>query len=298
MPRKLQAPELTEDKSGMGETIETHPCYAVVGVHHVHGTPGSVCFGSDFRHHATIRLRIQRASLRRGLSHDWVHPTAGGRDARDVVEIEMTEAQWSSVISNPNRGEGLPCTLLSIGGQMVPGIDKPTDREQQFKDELLKKIKGLTNAIAEATEAVHDARMTQQSRGRILERLASVSQELKDNLPFVVSSAEEHIDQSKDRALIDIHAHMTRSLQALQARFGVAATQHVAQTLLDVNSVERPSVDPGGTMTAMDLALQLERVPFDTPVLMPDLRPVTSLVYDAANGRAIVSDDESGDSQP
>lgn len=106
MPRTLQAPELTEDKSPIGETVETHPCYAVIGVSHVQGTPGSVCFGSDFRHHATIRLRIQRASLRRGLSHDWVHPTAGGRQSRDVVEIEMTALGWRTDGARHRQADG------------------------------------------------------------------------------------------------------------------------------------------------------------------------------------------------
>ena len=77
---------------------EVHPAFAVVTTSRSQGTDRTL-FQSDLRHHEMIRLTISRATRKRDLNRDWVHPS------EELIEIEMSLARWSDtrISSSPVR---------------------------------------------------------------------------------------------------------------------------------------------------------------------------------------------------
>lgn len=115
MPRPIEEPVVTTEKWGSGEEIKTtHPAFAQIAASRVNGS--TVLYGSDFVHYAAIRIRIHTSTQYRSLAHDRYH------ERENLVEVELSEAQWAHFISSLNMGSGSPCTLTSLGGKMVPGL--------------------------------------------------------------------------------------------------------------------------------------------------------------------------------
>src|SRR5688572_30436551 len=99
--REVQEP--TVDERG----DERHPAWGMIGAARVQTTPpGAVLFDSDLRHQHNVIITLYEARRNRGdLYRD--HLMA----ERQVVEVQMSEAQWASFVSSMNAGDGVPCTI-------------------------------------------------------------------------------------------------------------------------------------------------------------------------------------------
>src|SRR3546814_5396409 len=86
-----------------------------------------VCSSDLFPHQNFVSIRICRSSLNRDLSNDWHY----GKD--QMMEVNMSEAQWATFVSSMNVGSGTPCTLASVDGQPVPGLTLPTKTAKSTK---------------------------------------------------------------------------------------------------------------------------------------------------------------------
>lgn len=83
---------------------EVHPAWATIGAYRGQST-GTYLFDSDVKHQNTVTIRLYEANRKRDLHHDWIH---GGKE---IMEVELSEAQWASFVSAMNSGSGVPCTL-------------------------------------------------------------------------------------------------------------------------------------------------------------------------------------------
>lgn len=184
---------------------ESHPAYAVIGASRVHGSPGAVLFGSDFRHQSYIVIRIAKAELRRGLSRDWVH----GRE--QLMEVALSEAQWATFLSTLNVGEGTPTTLRWTPGGDVPAIIPTTNRRDQYNGEVDDRLTHALDLIHEASAAAPTKKMKAQ--------LDKAAQELESNLDFVARSFDEHAERTVEKAKVEVAAYISGAIQ----RAGIAA---------------------------------------------------------------------------
>lgn len=216
MSRPVEAPTVVipADRRHYDEII-THPAYGQIGASRVSGH--SVLYGSDFRHNGCMRIRIHKSELNRGLSNDWYH------EREEIVEVELSEAQWATFVSTPNMGSGTPCTITSIGQRMVPGIPDPINRRQQFQREADKQ---LTTALAEldALRAEIEAlKVSDKQKQALRSRVQVARQELASNLGFVADQFGEHMEKVVEHAKIEVEAYLTGAvvrsgLQALGAK--------------------------------------------------------------------------------
>lgn len=138
---------------------ERHPAFALIGASRVSvgGVgQGAVLFDSDILHGHTVRVRLMVATRRRDLSHDWIH------GEKQIIEVEMSEAQWASFVSSMNCGDGVPCTIRYRDGAPIPGFE-------------LDPRLGITMAETKAS--------AEKAFGGIKEAMAAYEQALKDKVP-------------------------------------------------------------------------------------------------------------------
>lgn len=85
---------------------ESHESFGMMGFSRVQcGGDGAALHGSDLKHNTLIRMTLSHGSKKRGLSNDWYH--AEGR----IAEVEMSQNQFSEMITSMNMGDGIPVTL-------------------------------------------------------------------------------------------------------------------------------------------------------------------------------------------
>jgi hypothetical protein len=219
----MSAPEILTPSGfdeGDGRIRETHPAFAVVAVTRSSGTPRAL-FQSDLRHQETITLTISEADRIRDLNHDRVHPT------RELIEIEMSLAQWGSVVSSMGIGSGVPVTLRrreTLGRVALlphlPRIRKNLDEVNSAVDKLLERA---VASFTELSTAIEEKKGVKAIREALRTHGFSLSH-AKNNAAFAVTSLAEAAEFITSQARADIEAHILAASRLTgQAPIEVAA---------------------------------------------------------------------------
>lgn len=212
--RDIENP-ITVTKKGPGnsdEQVTTHPSFAQIGCYRSQGGHRAL-YDSDFEHRAVMTIRINLSELHRNLSNDWHF----GRE--EIVEIEMSEAQWATFISSPNMGSGVPCTLRQFNGEIIPGLPSPKDRTEQFGNEMKKAVGESLTELSELMAEIDAMGLPKGKAEKLKFRLRVAHSKLSSNLPFVADQFGEHMELTVERAKQEVHGYMTGVVQ----RAGITA---------------------------------------------------------------------------
>lgn len=193
MPRPPDAPP-TQNEHG----DDTHPAWGLIGASRVsQSPPGATLFDSDIHHHHYVVVRLGRATRSRSLMRDMHF----GRE--QIVEIAMSEAQWASFVSSMNVGQGVPCTLLAVDGELMPGlVHEP--RLAETMDEVRNATQEAMRKIEEAFAAYEEKKSADNLR-----TLRSAIKNVPANMVFAAESLSEHAENVVQRARADIEAMVT-----------------------------------------------------------------------------------------
>jgi hypothetical protein len=213
--RHEQEPVESIDKFDRRKTYD-HPAFGQIGASRVQGG-GFALYGSDFRHDATIEIRIHRSQLQRDLSRDWHFE----RD--EIVSVRLSEAQWATFISSLNNGSGVTCTIHAVERERMPDIARRTERDvvnREFEERVERIAKHIGDAISDMESAMDG--LSKAKREKLLERMRRAHKEVYDSMPFAAKCFAEHVEDTVEKAKIEveayIHARMMRAgLKALGA---------------------------------------------------------------------------------
>ena len=187
---------------------ESHPSWALIGVSRVMaGGKGVPMFDSDVRHNNFVVLRVQTATRKRDLHRDWIHSD------KLVMEIEMSEVQYASMISTMNSGDGVPATLRYVrDGKLQEVPPAPFDsRLEQTHTEVTSKTHETFGRIEEAWK-VYKAKPNAANR----RELELAIQNASSNIDYAAKSLTEHAEAVVQKARADIEA-MVVNAEQLQA---------------------------------------------------------------------------------
>lgn len=192
----------------------SHPSIGAIHISRVSGHRHLV--GSAVAHQHYVALRISRADLM-----DWDH-----RDAEviskqlPIVEIAMTEAQFSRLICSWGQGSGVPCTLTDAPPEGTPTLrveQPPTAKplsgrlSDKYKEILDETRDRLESAKREVRQAVGDRLGVKATKeiDRTLDLLVSLTHA---NLAYVEQMMAEMTEAHVDRARYDVEAAMQNAL--------------------------------------------------------------------------------------
>lgn len=196
--REPQEPTL--DKWG----AEVHPAFGMITAHRVsHSSPGAVLFDSDIKHQHTVVLTIMRASRKRDLNHDWIHP------GEAVSEVEMSEAQWASFVSAMNT-TGVPCTLRRVADDWgIPDVP--------YDPRLAHSMRETTEAADRMYDNVREVleRVKEKPTKANLRDLEIAIDNAKPNVEFAGRTLAKHAENVVQRARADIEAIVTHKAAQL-----------------------------------------------------------------------------------
>lgn len=184
----------------------THPAYGLAAISKLSGSSIGL-FGSSVTCNHPISLRISKASVRRDLCTDWYYPEA------EIVEIWLSPAQFTEMITSPNSGVGVPCTIRHVGyeyNEMPPIASK----REQFTDEVREHAATIAkrlDSLEEFAKKLQDAKtVSKADRKELLERIRMARQEIASNLPFVLDQFNEHADKILSEAKSEFEAFLSQ----------------------------------------------------------------------------------------
>jgi hypothetical protein len=184
----------------------------------LYGGGGVRMFGSPIESPTTIRLTIRRAVVKRDLAQDWYH----GRD--ELIEVRMSPAQFAELITNMNVGDGIPCTLVRVGGERQPECPQRHVREEivdEFKSgmaDLAKRVAALSAAALDIVNNKDKKTLTNADRDAIRAALGQITRFLTDSGPFIHSQFDEAMDKTVNAAKAEVAAAITTIAHGLGLR--------------------------------------------------------------------------------
>jgi len=187
---------------------EVHPSYGVMGFSRTTGTPRPL-FGSSIKHDQTITLRISHGKLYRDFQKNRY------MDGNQIIEVEMSSAQFAEAITTLNIGSGVPVTLRFIAG--TGDIENPP--EVNFRERAKNELKAEMGELAERiNELAKDTKEILESKGtitaagkkKLLQDLEFLVQEVRGNIPF----AHECFQEAVEETVVDAKAEIDATLMA------------------------------------------------------------------------------------
>jgi hypothetical protein len=215
------APVETEEKWGGSGTRQkfTHDAFGTITMTTVTGGDKSTLFGSDLGHNQCVRISIQRASLSRDLSHDWIHG-----ESRPIVEFEMSHAQFAQFITSQGQGCGTPVTLRyapepGTDTETMPGIRKIETKHETFRREIqqsaAEQTAKVSAALADLQAMADNGKINMKEFRAALHTAKCQIGNLPTNLAYTVRSAEEALEKATSDAKIEVEAFVNATAQRL-----------------------------------------------------------------------------------
>jgi hypothetical protein len=199
---------------------EVHPAFGMISaVRASYSGDGQVLFQSDIKHGHTIRISVSGATRKRDLHHDWVHD-----DARPLIEVELSEAQWASFVSSMNT-TGVPCTIRRTETDWnIPGLvydPRLAHSMNEVRGAADKTFAKIRDALADYENAVAEKAGAKVLREK-LRSLHYTVENTEGNLAFAAKSLTEHAENVVQKARADIEAMVGAEAQRLGLTAGEA----------------------------------------------------------------------------
>ena len=203
-------------KDSLNSEPEVHESYGLLSFTRTTGTPRAL-FGSTIRHGDTVRLTISEGQVYRDFQRNRY------MDGKELIEVEMSAAQFAEAITTMNVGVGVPVTL-----QHVMGSRKSAPPSVDFKERAKTELKEEMSVLAERIEELaKDAKEILTRKGgpinaaekkKILDDLMQLKQEVESNIPFAHECFQEAVEETVVQAKAEVDACMT----AMRERLGQA----------------------------------------------------------------------------
>ena len=195
-------------KHDNGREVEKHESFGLVSFSRITGGGKRRFFGSPLRDHASsISLTIKKAYREHELSQDWIF------EDREVVEVEMTAAQFATLLTTMNYGSGVPCTIRRIEGRRMD--DPPEEKievdriRDGFNDDLSALVEKIAKNRRRVDEIIETGNKTKKAMREISSMLASIEQDVRSNLPFVAEQFERATEKIVNVAKAEVDAFVT-----------------------------------------------------------------------------------------
>ena len=198
----------------MRNNPKKHPSYGLVSFSRLScGGGREKLFCSSILHHfTTVKLTIHEAELTHDLCYDSVFPN------KQIVEVELSAAQFAELLTTMNMGSGVPCTIRWREG--VGQVEPPPDDEieidrvhESFKANMAERIEWLLGKRRELGEILKKKAIGKQDRVEIEHIIEGVIAEFRSSAPFAVDEFSEATEKIVTAAKAEVDSFVTQVVQ-------------------------------------------------------------------------------------
>lgn len=193
------------------ENQEEHPSYGQLQISKISSNQRVPLYGTSNQCREIIRLSITRSKLCRDLSRSWFFQT------EELIQIDMSPAQFAEAITSLNQGSGTPVTLRRVLNERYDSPPYKDERDlfdKEFKEDV-HDIMGATNTlIDEAKKVLNQKTVTKTSLKDLINKLEQIQKGVRSSIPFVAQSFNEHIEKSVSSAKIEIETYIDSKIRS------------------------------------------------------------------------------------
>jgi hypothetical protein len=177
---------------------DSHPAFGQVCVIKGHRQGNCNLYGTSLRKHpATFTISISESKRDHHLSRDWYH------SRKELIEIELSAAQFIGMIAEMNMGDGFPCTIRRFNGKLIPDIPDEDVVEVDrvcdgFKEQMDKTLKELREGESRAVEILGQKSIKVSDKKELQTIVEKASNFLWNHAPFIMDSFAESADKVKE----------------------------------------------------------------------------------------------------
>ncbi len=188
----------------MPEVIYKHPSYCLVSFSRRQGNPK--LFGSALTmHYSYVTLQIKTTSLVRDEHDDRYDGQING----DIIEVDMSAAQFAELLTTMNVGLGTPGTLRRLNNVAIeepPDLPSEVEHIQMTFDKDLRSFAKtvLEKSLPQARKILEKPSLNKADRAELLNILESVSRRLTDAVPFILEMFNESVGKRVTAAKTEI----------------------------------------------------------------------------------------------
>jgi len=180
-----------------GEKKE-HKSFGIMGFTRKQSAAGVNLFGSDLEHSTIISMTLKHAEIERDLSRNWYF----GKNL--IVEVDMTQNQFSEMITSMNMGDGIPVTVKYTekdGYIDEPAIENMVETHSDEFKKTAHKVGADANTLYDEMEELFSKGGTikKADKERLLNKLYHVQQDINANMPFM----EKQFAKAMDKTVTD-----------------------------------------------------------------------------------------------
>ena len=200
-----------------------HPSYGQASISRVTSNKGAVMYGSTLKHDSFLSFRLYQSELWRDSGIERYHTTG-----KCLVEFDLSEAQFTQLITTMNIGSGVPVTLRHINGQ---NVERPPERNERVKiDEDIKKAanKAVENSravLASIGQMIESGKFNKTEMRKLYGELSNAIQHMTGSAPFLIEMFNESLEKAVTSAKADFDAYIQMQVQqAGLEKLGITTT--------------------------------------------------------------------------
>jgi hypothetical protein len=222
--------EIVEDTTQKDTYSETHPTYAMVGI--CHGSGATHLFGSEVDQHLShVTLKVSRARKIVTGGQVWHYA-----EAAPLIELRMSPAQYAAMVGTPNSGDGVPCTLVHVGGSEPHSYQDPP-RTPHATDHAKKEVEDAGKVLA---EKIRDARVRIEAKlgskvsakllAEVLSEFDTMDRHVTANSPYFVTALKESAEKIVSAAKTEVDAFIISAATRLGFQSLRALSEKMAES--------------------------------------------------------------------
>lgn len=206
--------------------VSRHPAFGILKMNVTQtGGLGATLFGSNLKHNSYMHFQLQIGEEVRENEADVRYSKSYDKSVKPLIaDFSMSMNQFVNLITTPNTGEGVPCTLnyYSTGSLFkAPTIDMSENENManRIKDDIHRAMSDESAKFHEVlntiNELVSKGKAGKKDLTELSRNLTSLITNLPSNLEYSVSLAEEAVDKMIAVSKCEIEATLMNSLKQL-----------------------------------------------------------------------------------
>jgi hypothetical protein len=183
------------------EIPESHESYGMVGLSRYSSSGKVSLFGSPLQHKQCISLVIKRGRVDRSMNMDRYY----GKE--QLIEIDLSEAQFAELITSMNRGDGVPCTIKRLQGAKIeePPYKSYADKlADEFKAKMHNISAGFESSMDSINQILEKKNVGKADKEEIKKHIGKINSFLNSSLPFVADQFQEQTDEVVSKAKMEV----------------------------------------------------------------------------------------------
>lgn len=209
MGKIIEPIKVVERDDAIGGTEISHPSFGLISFTRGQYSQQQSLFGSSIKHTNTITMRLSNAHKHRGLNYD-SYSSAG---ENEIVEVEISAAQFAEMITSMNCGDGTPCTIRRIGNDFFEGVEEESKTEvhsREFAETLSKATVDIKKTRQEVFELLSKKKsLNKADRETVIRGMNRFVQFADSNTRYYLKSFNEQMQKTVTEAKAEVESFIT-----------------------------------------------------------------------------------------